>query len=174
MNGLPTLPPELEPQGFFSGIRPAAVLIGALVDNLSTLLLSITLLALISAGYESPSGELDEKALEALAREPGVLVGSMLLGSFCTALGGLMAARVAACHRARHGAFVGLAAIAVGLVSYGSGPTGGALPLWYDLLGFAILVPAGAFGGWASRLLRPPTGRNDPRESPGGPTGGPS
>ena len=145
--------PELEPQGFFTGIRPLAVVIGALVDNVTTLILSLLLLSIVASSYGESLGELDESALEALSRDPGVLVSSMVLGSFCTGFGGFMAARIAASHRARHGAFVGLFAIAMGLVSYGSGTAAHPpVPLWYDLLGFGLLVPVGALGGWLSSL----------------------
>lgn len=152
MHEQPSPAPELEPQGFFSGIRPLAVVIGALVDNVATLLLSLLLLSIVASSYGESLGELDEPALQALSRDPGVLVSSMLLGSFCTGFGGFMAARIAACHRARHGAFVGLFAVAMGLVSYGSGTAAPHVPLWYDLLGFGLLVPVGALGGWISSL----------------------
>ena len=172
MNGPPSPPPPLEPQGFFSGIRPVAVVIGALVDHLSTLALGLVLLSVLAAAYGSESKPLSEEALEALSREPSMLAAWMLLGSFCTGLGGFIAGRLAARMPAQHGAFVGLAGIAIGLLHYGGEAPATPTPLWYDLLGFALLVPAGALGGWLAGRRPPQADDADPRAS--GPQAGPS
>jgi len=154
MNGHPSRPPPLEPEGlvFFKGIRGLPVAIGALVDNAATIVLGLTVTGAIASGYAEPDGTLSEEALEALSHHPTLLAASMLIGTGCTALGGYVAGRMAGIHRLRHGAFVGLAAITLGLVSFASAPGGSTSPLWYDLLSFLLLVPAGLLGGVASGI----------------------
>ncbi len=150
-------PPPIEAQGFFSGIRPVAVAIGALVDQVSTMVLNVVLLGLIAKQYESAPGVIDERALEVLAQDPNMLTAWLCIGTACTGFGGFMGARIATRHHARHGAFVGLAGIAMALVAYGAPHTAYQPPLWYDLLSFAVLVPAGAVGGMLSGRLHPPS-----------------
>jgi len=142
----PTAPPD-ESQGFFHGIRPVAVALGALIDQISTMVLNVLLLGLIASDYESAPGVIDEDALKALAQDPNMLAAWLGIGTFCTGLGGFMGARMAGHHHARHGAFVGLAGVAMGLMAYAARQTPYPPALWYDLLSFGLLVPAGAIGG---------------------------
>jgi len=167
MNGHPSPPPTVEAEGFFSGIRPLALVIGVLVDHVSTMLLGIATLGIVAALYGRGDGAvLDEQAALELAFKPGVLAAWMLVGSFCTGLGGFMAGRMAARQRVQHGAFVGLAGIVVGLLSYGDTAVVGQPPLWFDLMKFGVLVPAGALGGWVSGLSRTPPARGDADNGP--------
>jgi hypothetical protein len=162
VNGQPSPPPPVEAPGFFTGIRPVAVALGALVDQISTMVLNLILLGWIAEEYESAPGVIDEEALQALARDPDMLAAWLCIGTFCTGFGGFMAARMAACHHGRHGAFVGLAGILMGLLAYGAQPTAYPPPLWYDLLSFGVLVPAGAIGGALSSRFRRPADEPPP------------
>ena len=136
-----------EPEGFFTGIRPLAVTVGALMDILSTTVLSVLAIALISHHYGVEPGEISDEQLRRLAADPGMLSLWLFIGTVCTVLGGFTAARMARTHSVKHGAFVGLTGIAMGLLSYDSQAGGPPPPLWFDLLRFAVLVPAGAVGG---------------------------
>ena len=154
MNGPPS-PTPIEAPGFFAGIRPVAIALGALVDQIGTTVLNVLLLSSMSDAYETSPGVIDEQALQALARDPDMLAAWLCIGTFGTCLGGFMSARMAARHHARHGAFVGLAGIILGLFAYSAQQSPYPPPLWYDLLSFTLLVPAGALGGLISSRVSP-------------------
>jgi hypothetical protein len=142
-------PPAIEPTGIFDGLRPGAILIGVVVDNLATLVASSLLISLFAAGLAGEHGaELPDEALEALLASPEFLLASLIVGLLCTALGAFVGASRAACFCVRHGAWIAVGSAIVALVFYaGQGPGGSRPPLWFDLLGFALMLPAGALGG---------------------------
>jgi hypothetical protein len=145
----------------FSGLRPRAILIGVVVDHLSTLLSSLALIVVLAAEHSVDLEEgFSDEAIEALVATPEFLLWSFILGMLCTALGGYVGARRAACHHIRHGAFVALASLLIGLLFYLLPPGGEPAPLWYDLLGLVIAIPSGVAGGWIAlqvSLARGPT-----------------
>jgi hypothetical protein len=146
-------PPPIEPSNVFAGLRPRAILIGLVVDILASLAVMMGLIVVLAAdrglGLEE---DVSEEAVAELASSPEFLLWSFVLGVLCTALGGYVGARHAGCHYTRHGAFVGVASLLLGLLVYAATDTGPTAPLWYDLVAFLIVVPAGAAGGWlASR-----------------------
>ena len=148
-------PPALEPTGIFEGLRPAAILLGVACDNLATLLLSPLLVALFSGGAEG-AREITPEALEALYGSTNFLLSSLVVGLSCTAAGAFIGARRAGCHFARHGAWIGVCAALVGLACYPDpGHAHSLPPLWFDLLGFALLLPAGALGGMLAGAVAP-------------------
>jgi len=141
---------SIEPEGLFDGLKPGAILLGAVVDNLATLVGSIALVvALRPAEVSSPDEEASRAALESLATDPGFLLWSMLLGVACTVLGGYVGARRAGRLHVRHGGWIAVASAALGvafMLVAGQQP-GPARPLWYEALGWALLLPAGLAGG---------------------------
>lgn len=144
-------PTAIEPSGIFEGLRPAAILLGVACDNLATLLLSPLLLAAF-AGAE----ELDEQTLAALSRSTPFLLASLAVGLGCTAAGAWVGARRAGCHFVRHGVWIGVCAALIGLACYPAPAASRPLPpLWFDLAGFALLLPAGALGGLLARATAP-------------------
>jgi len=142
-------PPAIQPTGIFEGLRPAAILLGVAFDNLATLLLAPLLVA-VFAGSKGAAGaeDLSEQAIAALARSPEFLLASLVVGLGCTATGAYVGAHRAGCHFVRHGAWIGVCAALVGLALYPAPVASQPLPpLWFDLAGFALLLPAGALGG---------------------------
>jgi hypothetical protein len=137
----PVRPPPIQPTGVFHGLRPGAILLGVLVDTLATFVTSALLIALFAAGLAGAyDGELPEGALEPLLTSPEFLLASLVAGLLCTAFAGYVGAKRAACFCVRHGAW-----IAVG--SAVAGQEGPHPPLWFDLVGFTLMIPAGALGG---------------------------
>jgi hypothetical protein len=109
-----------------STIDPRAIAIGAVVDNVVTLVLVYLLTDL---------------PLSFIA----------LAGLLSTAIGGYIAGRIARVAPLRHGAGVGLVALGIGVLSLvGSAAE---LPEWYLASTFALVVPAGMLGGLVARLL---------------------
>jgi hypothetical protein len=145
-------PPAIQPTGIFEGLRPGAILLGVAFDNLATLLLSPLLLAVFagSQGIAGPEG-LGEEAILALTQTPEFLLASLVVGLGCTGAGAYVGARRAGCHFVRHGAWIGVCAALVGLALYPAPAASQPLPpLWFDLAGFALLIPVGALGGFVA------------------------
>jgi hypothetical protein len=142
-------PPAIGPTGIFTGLRPAAILLGVAFDNLATLLLSPLLVAVFTREKGAAGADaLSEEAIAALARSPEFLLASLLVGLGCTAAGAYVGARRAGCHFVRHGTWIGVCAALVGLALYPAPVASQPLPpLWFDLAGFALLLPVGALGG---------------------------
>ena len=44
----PTRPPAIEPTGIFDGLRPGAILVGVVIDNLATLVAGSLLISLFA------------------------------------------------------------------------------------------------------------------------------
>jgi hypothetical protein len=149
------IPPTIEPEGMFDGLRPAAILYGAVVDNLATLAASIGLVMWMGSDQVvSEDGEVSRAALEALSAEPEFLLWSALLGLLCTVLGGFVGASRAGAQHLKHGGWVAVASAALGalfMLAPGSG-AGTAPPLWYEALGWGLLIPAGLLGGALAKL----------------------
>jgi len=145
----PSRPPAIQPTGVFDGLRPGAILIGVVVDNLATIVAGSLLVSLFAVRLAREHGaEPSEQAFEALLSSPGFLLASLIVGLLCTVLGAYVGARRAGCLFVRHGAWiaVGSAIVAVILLAM-EGPTGSRPPLWFDMVGFALMIPAGAVGG---------------------------
>jgi putative membrane protein (TIGR04086 family) len=145
----PTPPPGIEPTSIFSGLRPLPILYGALVDHVATLLAGTVLFVAFAADRSIDlSKEISDEAVAEVLASPEFLLCSFIVGALCTVLGGYLGARRAGCQHARHGAFVGLASLLIGLLLFVLPLTAEPPPLWYDLLGAAVVVPCGAAGGW--------------------------
>ena len=147
--GAPTPPPGIEPTSIFSGLRPLPILFGAVVDHVATFLAGTVLFVVFAARRSIDlSKEISDEAVAEVLASPEFLLCSFIVGALCTVLGGYLGARRAGCHHARHGAFVGLASILIGLLAFVLPVTAEPAPLWYELLGAAVVIPCGAAGGW--------------------------
>ncbi len=145
----PTPPPAIEPTSFLSGLRPLPILYGALVDHVATLLAGTVLFAVFAVDRSIDlTEEISDEALAEILASPEFLLCSFIVGALCSVLGGYLGARRAGCQHARHGAFIGLTSILIGLLLFVLPPAAGPAPLWYDLLGAAVVIPCGAAGGW--------------------------
>jgi hypothetical protein len=145
----PGHPAPIQPTGVFDGLRPGAILIGVVVDNLATFVAGPLLLSLFASELaREAGGELPEDALEPLLASPEFLLASLIVGLLCTVFGAYVGARRAACFCVRHGAWIAVGSAISALVVYGlAGQQGPRPPLWFDMVGFALMIPAGALGG---------------------------
>ena len=158
----PGHPLPIRPTGFFEGLRLGPILIGVVVDNLATFVSSAALVSLFAAELvREHGGELPEEALEPLLTSPEFLLASLVVGLLCTVFGAYVGARRAACFCVRHGAWIAVGSAFTALFSYAvAGQPGPRPPLWFDLAGYALMIPAGALGGLlASYHLRLRSGR---------------
>ncbi|MGE4649570.1 MAG: TIGR04086 family membrane protein [Myxococcota bacterium] len=155
-------PSPVEASGFFTGLRPLPIVVGVFADNLATMLGGLLFLSAQVERYGiQPGDELPEEVLRGLQNDPTLLAGSLVIGILATTLGGYAAGRMARGHRRQHGAFVGLVGVLLGLLAYGPAASGERPPLWYDLMGFLLMIPAGALGGtlaefWSARTAKTP------------------
>jgi hypothetical protein len=144
----PERPTAIEPTGIFEGLRPPAILLGVAVDNLATLLLWPLLLSAFAGQGSAGAEALDPEAIDALSQSLAFLLASLGVGLACTAAGAFVGARRAGCHFLRHGVWIGVCAALIGLACYPAAEASRPLPpLWFDLAGYALLLPAGALGG---------------------------
>jgi len=148
--GMHTLPSSIEPDGIFEGLKPGAIIIGALVDNVATVASAIMLFGLL-AGEDafSEDEEISQAAFDALSADPEFLMWSVVLGLSCTVLGAFVGARRAGRLYLRHGGWVAVASPAIGLLflllpAEAAGPPP---PLWFDVIGWVLLLPSGLLGG---------------------------
>lgn len=152
MNG-PNISEPIEPAGFFDGLRPRAILVGVLVDNVATFFSGVLLMLSFSGGEITGAGkEIPEQVFETIASTPEFLLASLVTGLLCTVFGGYVAAKRAHLYPVRHGAWVGMAAALMGLLFYAS-PEQMRSPYWFELSGFLFVIPAGATGGLIARLI---------------------
>jgi hypothetical protein len=126
-----------------SDVKFKAVIVGAIVDNAGTLLL-MTLLAaaLVSTGLS------EEEVMSRMKSTSGLLLG-LIVGLSCTALGGYFSGRIASRAEVLHGALVAILGMVVAVIFRESG-----IPLWFDIAGFAGMLPAGIAGGYLAEKHR--------------------
>src|SRR5574340_1546624 len=86
-----------------SGIRFEAVIVGAVVDNITTMSSMLLLMSAMSA-----TGIPQDEVISRMKTLSGLLL-SLMLGLGCTALGGYVAARMARKSEILHGAQIGRA-----------------------------------------------------------------
>lgn len=141
-------PPPIGPPGVFEGLRPGAILLGAVIDNLATLAASLLLLIVFSAGLAfDEAGEVSEEQVEALMQSTGFLIASLVAGTLCTVLGAYVGAKRAGRAYLRHGGWVAVASAAFALLFYVAPSEGTQIPIWLDILGWLLVIPAGLAGG---------------------------
>jgi len=150
-------PPPIQPGGMFDDIRLSAVLLGVLVDTAATVLGSLVLLsAFMSRDGREPSDEV----LRELSATPEFLLASLVVGLMCTVLGGYVGARRANRAHVRHGAWIAVGSALFGLAQFAvAAPGAPTPPLWFDLVGFSLMIPAGAGGGLLARVASRPAAR---------------
>jgi len=123
-----------------SDIKLKAVIAGALVDNLATLFVMLLLMtALASAGISQ------DDVVVRMKSTSGLLL-SLIIGLGCTVLGGYVAGRMAGRAEVLHGVLVAGIGMVLALIFREGG-----LPSWYDIVGFAGMLPAGMLGGYISQ-----------------------
>jgi len=143
-------PPALEPEGVFDGLKWGCIVRGAVLDIVLTVVASIPLLFLLSGGASfSDDEEVATRATdEALASREGMVL-SALVGLSATVIGAYYGARRARTLHIRHGGWVAITSLLLGLPfmflpgAQSNVPT----PVWYDALTMVAMLPAGVLGG---------------------------
>lgn len=150
------IPPPIQPQGFFTGVKIRLIIAGAVVDYLATYLLIMLYIIVYYLKASGLSEEAIERALkEMLSSEEGLLA-LIIIGAFCTALGGYVAGRLAKVEEVKHGALVGAASLIIGVLQAAMTAEEIPAPRSYELLGYLLAIPAGALGGYlAERPVKP-------------------
>jgi hypothetical protein len=129
-----------------SDIRLKAVIAGALLDNATTLfLMTFLAAALVSTG-------ISEDEVMARMKSPSGLLLGLIIGLGCTVGGGYLAGRIAKQAEVLQGAVVAVIGMLFALVFREGG-----VPAWFDLLGFAAMLPAGMAGGRLAQRRRTPS-----------------
>ncbi len=120
-----------------------ALVAGVAADWLGTLLTAGLLGIAFGVGPDTPDSRIQE-----LLAAPEFILSATLHGSFFTALGGYVAARLAPADPLRHAVIVGALSLVLGILLV-TAPGEGPQPAWWvDALGFLLAVPAAAAGGW--------------------------
>ena len=147
-------PPAFEPEGFFSGIKAWPVVLGVLVDWVMTTLFSILLTAwFIAPGTPTDDEEAFNAAYQAMLMDAEFLLASLVFGLSATVIGAFVGASRAGVVQLKHGFVIALASGLSSLLLYWlpDEATSAQLPVWYNLLGWLLLLPAGILGGYLAR-----------------------
>ena len=95
-----------------------------------------------------PGGLDASRAAEARAYESDLVnLISLIAGLGCTLLGGIVAARRAGRSFVRHGGWVGVVSLVLGVALLALFPQETLQPAWVQVLGLLLIVPAGMLGG---------------------------
>ena len=124
-------------------LKPKAVIVGTIVDNVATLFIMLLLMTALSS-----TGISEDEVVSRMKSSSGMLL-SLILGLGCTFLGGYVSGRIAQRAEVLHGAVVAGIGMVLALIWRESG-----LPNWYDIIGFVGMLPAGMLGGHLARQRR--------------------
>ena len=133
-------------------VNPKALLISLAVmlalDTLGGMILTIFFAS--QSVRENTTPEQTRAAVEALNQSSGFLLSALAYGTFTTILGGYLAARLAKRLPYFNAGALGLAGVAIGIFLSGSSP------LWFDIVGFFVTLPAALYSGHLSKRDVPP------------------
>jgi hypothetical protein len=122
------------------------VLVGWLVDTVSTTVVGIPLLAAFGVDAMDPA------ALDRLNASGEFLLASLAIGLACTAVGGFVTAQLAREAELQNAVVMGIASAGSALLLALTGE--GGPPVWYLALGTALTVPAAALGALVRERMR--------------------
>jgi putative membrane protein (TIGR04086 family) len=158
-----TAPPRIEPTGFFTGVQIRPVIIGIVVDYVSTQFAMAAFIFGYLAKELSKEGEMTEEAVAQYMETAEGLAVMLIIGCLGTALGGFIAARRAGALETKHGAFVGLGSLIVSFIQQAMQESSLQLPEWFNFVSVVAVIPAGALGGYVAELLKGRGGSALPR-----------
>ena len=84
-------------------------------------------------------------AIAALTLSTNFLLGSVILGTLATIVGGYIAARIAKKEAYLNAGIIGVLGIVLGILLANN------YPLWFNVLGFVLVFPAALLGGHLAR-----------------------
>lgn len=150
-----SVPRPTEPRGFFTGVQIRPIIIGAVVDYVATSVLVMLYVIVYYVKDPLERGgmpeEAIEKALQEMISSQEGLLALIVIGAFCTALGGYVAGRLAKAEEVKHGALVGAVSLILGALQSGMVGEGSPVPYWHQLLGYILAIPVGALGGFLAQ-----------------------
>ena len=139
------------PRGFFTGVKIRPIVVGAVVDYVTTYI-AVTVYVILYYVKESfQDGGIPQEAIEkafgeAMSSQEGLLA-FLIIGALCTVLGGYVAARIAKVEQIKHGALVGAVSLLIGVLQTTMAGAASPVPHDFELLGYILAIPAGALGG---------------------------
>jgi putative membrane protein (TIGR04086 family) len=158
------IPPPIEPVGIFSGVQIRPIIAGMIVDYIATFVAG-TVFIIIFFGQEIvKQGKPSEEAFNKILTSPEHLFILGAVGALCTVLGGYVAGRIAKNLEIKHGALVGLGSLILVTLEQVISGKSTSYPLWFEILGYLMAVPAGALGGYVAQRQRELTTASASRE----------
>jgi hypothetical protein len=151
-------PAPIEPDGLLDGIRWSAVVRGAILDNVLTLVASIPLmLFFVGTGALAEDEAAAERSFEQAFSSLEFLLAFFVIGMAITVYAGFWAARRAGVLPLRHGGWTAVVSLAIAtlFLLLPGASEGSATPIWYDAISFALMLPAGVLGGWLASRVPP-------------------
>ncbi|MDD2775033.1 MAG: hypothetical protein PHU06_03665 [Gallionella sp.] len=125
------------------------VVLGSITDIVATNILVIPLILYITATRHLdsiPKEQFSEVLLQTLKDDPLLHTTQLLIGSFCSILGGYVAARVAKHDEILNGTLAAFLCVGSGL--YALIFTSSHVPVWQHLVAFVASPALSAFGGF--------------------------
>jgi len=125
------------------------VLLGSITDIVATNILAIPLIVYITATRHLaliPKDQLSGVLLQTMQNDPLLYTTQLLIGSFCSILGGYIAARIAKHDEILNGALAAFLCVGSGL--YALVLASSHAPLWQHVAGFVASPALSAFGGY--------------------------
>ncbi len=128
-------------------IRLKAVILAILLVVVLDTIGGMVMMVLVggSAFEDGMNEQQESEAVTAVTTSANALMGSMLLGTLSTMVGGYIAARIARKAPYMNAGVIGLFGIALGVLSAKD------YPFWFNLLGFLLVLPAALLGGHLAR-----------------------
>lgn len=143
----------IEPEGMLDGIQWGKVARGAVVDLAASWLVLIPVLLFFADIGSLEDDEAIERAIEQASLSSEFLWLSAAIGLGVSVAVAYWVAKRAGDRHVLHGGWTAVASVLLGFTLTAlAGDAGERPPFWYEALGYALMVPAGMFGGWlASR-----------------------
>lgn len=117
----------------------ARINVKAVLLGFGAVLLLDTLVAIVLFAVLGADGTAEQAVSEAISN-PAFLLSGVVLGSLTTVAGGYLAARIAKSYPYFNALALGLLGAAYGLLFWSQ------YPLWFNILGLALVVPAALLG----------------------------
>ena len=92
--------------------------------------------------------DFSEEAFSALETQTNYLLFGLIIGTLSVVVGGYIAAKISKTSPYLNSAFIALIGIVIGLL-IGSGE-----PLWFDVAGYASIIPAALLGGHLASIKK--------------------
>lgn len=122
----------------FKGIVLAALVV-LVLDTIAGIVMTV----FMGGGFlrEGMTEQQTTDAIAALTLSTNFLLGSMILGTLATIVGGYVVARIAKREPYLNAGVIGVLGIVLGVILAKN------YPLWFNVLGFVLVLPAALLGG---------------------------